>query len=299
MENDRPITPNPTRRPFRSFLKGLVAFFVVLAALIIIKDEVVYRAYMGEPEGDMGGLFGEWTCNTFGVQLVGDLVTYPFSSEEYPSFTAADDVLMAIEEAEGDDAIKAVVLEIDSYGGSPVAADEIAQALKALSKPSVVYIRGAGLSAAYWSATGADTIFATKNSDVGSIGVTMSYIENAEQNEKNGLRYISISSGAYKDAGDPNRELTEAEREIFARDVMIIHQNFVSAVAENRGLERSVVEKIADGSSMLGEAAKEAGLVDEVGTFLDVKDYLSGILGEEPDICWHQSVFDGEESESI
>ena len=167
-------------------------------------------------------------------------------------------------------------------------------ALKRFTKPSVVYIRGAGVSGAYWAATGADYIFATKNSDVGSIGVTMSYVENSEQNKDAGLKYVSLSSGEFKEAGDPNKELTEEERALFERDIDIVYNNFIDAVSENRGLPREDVKEIADGSSVMGQTAQELGLVDKIGTFYDVQEYVENLIGEEANVCWY---FTGEDVE--
>ncbi|MCK5095840.1 MAG: signal peptide peptidase SppA [Candidatus Pacebacteria bacterium] len=270
-------------------------FYVVvfIAALFIIKNEVYYSLYYLD---DQEIIFDDLTtCNVLGVQLVGGLVTYASQDEiEEHGFTLADEILFAIDDAQQDEETDALILEIDSWGGSPVAADEIADALKRFTKPSVVYIRGAGVSGAYWAATGADYIFATKNSDVGSIGVTMSYVENSEQNENAGLKYISLSSGEFKEAGDPNKELTEEERTLFERDIDIVYNNFIDTVSENRSLLREDVKKIADGSSVIGQMAQDLGLVDKIGTFYDVREYVENLIGAEAEVCWY---FTGEETE--
>ncbi|PJA10177.1 signal peptide peptidase SppA [Candidatus Falkowbacteria bacterium CG_4_10_14_0_2_um_filter_36_22] len=231
-------------------------------------------------------------CNVTGIILHGELTTYisPDSLDENSNLlydqSASKDIVYYINEAEKDDSIKAIILEIDSYGGSAVAAEEISNALENAKKPTVAFIRNGGVSAGYWSATGADKIFASKNSDVGSIGVTMSYIDYAGQNQKEGLTYNQLSSGKFKDMGDPDKALSAEETKLLMRDVNIIYQNFIKAVAENRNLDIKKVESLADGSSILGQMALENGLIDQIGEMPEVKEYLKEKIGEEVEVCW-------------
>jgi len=204
--------------------------------------------------------------------------------------TASENIVYSINEADSDPNIKAIILEIDSYGVSPVAAEEVSNVLKNAKKPTAVLIREGGISAAYWAATGADKIFASKNSDVGSISVTMSYLDNVRQNQKEGFTFNQLSSGKFKDTGDPNKTLSTEEIKLLMRDVTIIHQNFIKAVAENRNLDIKKVEDLADGSTMLGEMALENGLIDQIGGLFEVKEYLKEKIGEEAEICWLISI---------
>lgn len=244
---------------------------------------------------DLGDNFvSNGECNVVGIKLHGTLLTYlqqfnqseDGDSNQQSDFISSEDILNFLNEANLDDNIKAVILEVDSYGGSSVAGEEIADALQQVAKPTVALIRQSGLSAAYWAATGADFIFASKNSDVGSIGVTYSYLEKVKKNEKEGLNYIQLSAGKYKDAGDPDKALTAEEREIVLRDLALIHENFIQAVSNNRDLEREKIKKLADGSSMLGEKALSNNLIDQIGNIFTVKDYLKDEISAEPNICW-------------
>lgn len=114
----------------------------------------------------------------------------------------------------------------------------------------------------------------------------MSYVDNVAQNEQQGLTYNSLSSGKYKDAGDPNRILTEEEIELFRRDLVTIHANFIKAISINRSLPLEQVTAIADGSSMLGAMALENGLIDVLGGRAEAYAALEEQIGEEPVICW-------------
>jgi len=174
---------------------------------------------------------------------------------------------------------------VHSYGSYPVAGEEVANAMRKAQKPTVAIIRNGGLSAAYYAATGADKIFASVNSDVGSIGVTMSYLDSSLQNQKEGLTYNQLSAGRFKDAGDPDKKLSAEEIKLFMRDVDIIHQNFIKAVAENRDLDINKVRALADGSSMLGEMALKNGLIDQIGGIDEAKEYLKEKIGADVEIC--------------
>jgi len=168
-----------------------------------------------------------------------------------------------------------------------VASQEVAMALKTATKPTVALIRQYGASGGYLAATGADTIFASPFSDVGSIGVTMSYLSNYNKNSKEGLNYVQLSSGKFKDTGDPDKQLSNEERAYLMRDVLKMHELFVKEVAENRKLSIEQVNKLADGSTMLGEAALAKGLIDKLGTFKNVEEYLKELIGEEVEYCWY------------
>lgn len=227
-------------------------------------------------------------CNVLGLNLHGMLLTYIPPGNEDDTFsdkdvTGSEELVSGILSAQSDDNIKAVVLEVDSSGGYPVAGEEIADALKTLNKPSVAIIRQSGASAAYWAATGADKIFASKNSDVGSIGVTLSYLENVDKDKK----WIDLSTGKYKDTGNPDKPLTEEERQLLLRDLDVVLQNFIQAVSDNRNIPVDKVKAIADGSTVLGEKAKTLGLIDEIGSWIQAEKYLEEQIGAKPDICWY------------
>lgn len=226
-------------------------------------------------------------CNIAVVPIVGNITTLPQSeangsnstdANSYPE-TNVDDVLYQLRLAESDPDIKGILVRIDSPGGFPVASEVLSDAIKAVSLPVVALIREYGTSGGYLAASGADAIFASLFSDVGSIGVTMSYLENVEKNAKEGLHYVPLSSAPFKDYGDPNKPLTEAERSIFERDLKILHDTFVKSVAENRGLPVEDVAKLADGSSMPGRLALEAGLIDALGNQESTRAWFAEQLG--------------------
>ncbi|MEI6479864.1 MAG: signal peptide peptidase SppA [bacterium] len=231
-------------------------------------------------------------CNVVGINMHGGMVTYiPKTSSGDPIATyedavASENIIMLIQSAENDPTIKAIILEVDSSGGEPVAGEEIERALLNAKKPTVAMIRTIGASGAYLASTGADIIFASKYSDVGSIGVTMSYSDNSQKNLKDGITYNQISIGKYKDMGDSEKPLTAEEKLLAERDIKIIYENFISDVAFNRNMDINRVRTLADGSSMPGEMALQNGLIDRIGGIEEVNQYIQGQINEKPEICW-------------
>lgn len=268
---------------FFLFFMGLaIASYAIYDGLIKILVVAKSEEYSNE----------DMNCSVMGINLRGTLLTYIPPNNENGSFTdtdlsASEEINYLIRQANEDEEIKAILIEVDSFGGYPVAGEEIANALESSKKPTVAVIRQSGLSAAYWALSGAKYIFASKNSDVGSIGITSSYLDNVVKNQKDGNTYVQLNSGKYKDAGDPDRLLTEEERQLFLRDIKIAHQNFIYDVAANRNISVEDVEKIADGSSVLGERAKELKLIDEIGSITEAEAYLEQKIGEKPEICWY------------
>ncbi len=226
-------------------------------------------------------------CTILGLNLHGALLTYiPEGNEDDPltekDITGSEEIVAALNAVKDDENIKGVLIEVDSPGGMPVAGEEIAKALKELGKPSAAVIRQSGMSAAYWAISTADRIFASRNSDVGSIGVTMSYLENMDKDKK----YVQLSSGKYKDTGNPDKPLSEEEKTLLLRDIKIVHENFIEDIAANRGMPIEDVKVIADGSSVLGGKAKSLKLIDEIGGWAEAEKYLGDKIGEKPKVCW-------------
>jgi len=170
-----------------------------------------------------------------------------------------------IEDANANDQVKVLLLEINSPGGSAVASDEIAAAVKKSKKPVVALIREAGASGAYWIASASDHIIANRMSITGSIGVVSSYLEFSGLMEEYGVGYERLVAGEKKDLGTPYKKLSDSERLILEKKLQKIHQFFVKEVAANRNLELSYLQNVATGEFYLGEEALEMGLVDQLG----------------------------------
>ena len=123
------------------------------------------------------------------------------------------------------------------------------------------------------------------NSSLADIGVTQSYLNQTKQDQQNGLTFVPLTAGQYKDMGNPNAPLTPEEKALFQRDLNITMQNFIDSVAQNRNLSVASVTAIANGSSMLGKMALQNGLIDKIGNIYDVEDYLKGKIGSDVTLC--------------
>lgn len=178
---------------------------------------------------------------------------------------ASGDVVRRIKDLDKDDSVKAVIFEINSPGGTVVASQEIADAIKSMNKTNYALIREVGASGAYWVASASDKIFVSPMSITGSIGVYGSYLEFSELFDKYGVNYQRMVSGKYKDLGSPYRNLTDEERVLLQNKLNTIHGFFISEVAKNRNMSLEEVSKVATGEFFLGTEAKELGLVDDFG----------------------------------
>ena len=222
------------------------------------------------------------------IKIQGEIVTYSIESsylEEELDLASSEEIVAYIDIAEEDDNTKAIIVEIDSPGGSPVASEEIMNALRKAAKLTIAVIRGQGSSGGYLIASGADVIFASEMSDVGGIGVTQSYLDYSQQNKEDGIIYQRLSSGKFKDMGDPDKELTAEEKELCMRNIRKVHKIFIENVAINRNLDIEIVEALADGSTMLGQDAKENVLIDEIGSIYDAQEWLRNKLDIELEVC--------------
>ncbi len=225
-------------------------------------------------------------CNIAVVPIDGEITTFPYSlgtdeeTGELVYTTNMSDTLSMLGTAENYDSnILGVLMLIDSTGGSGAASKMIADELKRSSMPNAAYILDYAASGAYLIATGADRIFANSFADIGSIGVTMSYVDYSKQNEDQGLEFVSLASGKFKDSGTPDRALTAEERALFERDLTIHHETFVKEVAKNRNIAVEAVSKLADGSTLPASLAIEKGLIDQIGEKEDVRAWFAEQLG--------------------
>ncbi len=222
----------------------------------------------------------ERSCNVAVHHLAGEMAVTPTEG-----MTDSDSLLRVLRANAEDPYVKAIILSIDSPGGAPVAGEEIMNALARSEKPTLALIRGVGASAAYWAAVGADTIMASRNSDVGSIGVAVSFPDESKKNEQEGVLYNEFGSGKFKHLGTPNRPVTAEEESLIEEGIQEVFSYFVEDVAFYRGMSTTAVMAIADGATMTGKKAVELGLVDQLGDLEDARRYMEAQIGEEAVLC--------------
>jgi protease-4 len=157
-------------------------------------------------------------------------------------------------------------------------------ALLVTDKPVVAVVRELGASAAYWIAAGADYIIASPVSNVGSIGVTMSYLETASSTEIEGSRWIDLSSGAFKDAGHPERVLRDEEEQFYQSQVESVHTYMVDRIASARTvMTHEEVAALADGRAYVGTEALKLKLVDALGGYQEARRWIADRVSADVD----------------
>lgn len=220
------------------------------------------------------------------VQINGPISGVPAWMDN--SSSAAADIMEAIRKAGKREDVKALVVRIDSPGGSAGASQEIALELDHLrnkGKPVVTSMGDVCASGGYWIACSTDHIVASGASLTGSIGVIMQLSNLEGLYEKLGIRNQTIKSGKHKDIGSTMREVSAEEEKILQELVDDSYQQFLTQVQKGRQ-EKISAEKlleIADGRIFTGKQALELGLVDSLGNYYDAvrqAEKMAGIKGE-------------------
>ncbi len=191
-----------------------------------------------------------------------------------------------LDKARKDKDVKAVVLRLNSPGGTVAASEAMYHALwefrKETGKPVVACMLDVGASGAYYLACGCDGIMAQPSTVTGSIGTIMQTVSFAGTMGKLGIRAEAIKSGELKDIASPLRDMSEEEREILQGIITEFHEQFVAVVEQGRaelGVEE--VRELADGRIFTGAAAVEAGLVDRTGYPADGIAWAKELAGVE------------------
>jgi protease-4 len=199
--------------------------------------------------------------------------------------TDAREIVRQIRRFGEDDAIRAIVVRVDSPGGVVGPSQEIYREIrKTRERKKIVASMGAvAASGGYYAVAGADAIFANPGTITGSIGVIMEYTNFRALFQKIGLTPVVIKSGEFKDTGSPVRDMTPEEERMLKDFVDELHRQFVAAIAEGRQMDYDVVARLADGRIYTGQAAQELGLVDQIGNLQDAIAWAgreAGIEGE-------------------
>lgn len=192
-------------------------------------------------------------------------------------------ILRRLEAFEDVKEIKAVVLRLNSPGGSVAPSQEIYEAVKKYPKPVVVSMASVAASGAYYISCGAKKVFANAGTITGSIGVIMEFINLEKLYDWAKVKRYSIKTGRFKDAGAEYREMSADEKALLQGMVDDVLLQFKTAVADGRKLTMEQVSAVADGRIFSGAQAKKAKLVDELGTLDDAiaeAGKMGGISGK-------------------
>ncbi|PKD44761.1 signal peptide peptidase SppA [Rhodohalobacter barkolensis] len=196
--------------------------------------------------------------------ILPDLGDSPFGSAGITPKKFKNQLDSAVE----DDNVKAIVVHIDSPGGSATSSDLLWHYIKQATekKPVIASMGTVAASGGYYMAMGADTVLAGENTITGSIGI-FNLLFNAEElvSDKIGIDYETLKTHEYADLLNLTRPFTPAERRIIQQNVESGYETFLQRVAEARGMTRDETHEVAQGRVYTGVAALNAGLIDEVG----------------------------------
>jgi protease-4 len=196
-----------------------------------------------------------------------------------------DTVIDQIHQYRDDQTVKAIVLRINSPGGSVAPVQEIYSELRKLEKPIVASMGSTAASGGYYIAAIADEILANPGTLTGSIGVIMQFTKLKGLYEKIGLEQQVIKSGKFKDTGSSMRDMTDEERALLQATLDDVHNQFIDAVFEGRQahLTREEIVTLADGRVFSGQQAFGHKMVDQLGNLPDAIERageLGGISGK-------------------
>ena len=196
-----------------------------------------------------------------------------------------DEVYNAVEKIRYNKSYKALLVEMNSPGGSPSASEEIAEYLKDVNKtmPVVMYVDSIAASGGYYIASAIKPIIANKNAIVGSIGVLMPLYSASELAKKIGVKEETITAGKFKQPYSPLKEMTQEQKEYLKKNLLQPgYKNFLSDVAKNRGIDVNKLDEYAQGKVYLANDKSIQGvLIDKISNLFRVKNDLKKRYGKD------------------
>lgn len=197
------------------------------------------------------------------------------------------EVAALIRKAREDEKVKAIVLRINSPGGSKTASDVMWREVirtKEAGKPIIASMSDVAASGGYYMAMGCDKIIAQPTTITGSIGIFGLMLNVQElMEDKIGITFDRVNTGELSDLADPTRPMSEQEKAFFNRMVNDGYEDFISKVAKGRNMDIAEVKNVAGGRVWTGQDAERLGLVDQLGDFQDAIDLAVEMAGLEAD----------------
>lgn len=237
---------------------GFKWFLIIIVGLLLVCGVSVAYYFLAHPD----------TRGVSVIRMEGSMVTGEAYDSEY---IGSEVVGRELREAADDPMVEAIVLRVNSPGGTPAAAQEIIGDLEyaKTKKPVVVSMGDMGTSAAYYVSAHADRIYANPDTFTGGVGVIWKFSDISRWMEKEGYNISTIKSGSKKDMGSTSRPLSTDE-EVYAQKIVTdSFENFISDVTTQRVIARSDIE---DGRVIRGADAVKVNVVDELGNLNDAID---------------------------
>jgi protease-4 len=295
--------PSPTPQPPAPEKKDRTPFWVLIAVIVgfmlpvcscgvLMTTGLISAGVMGMGAATTGPTF---TSSGFGdsvavVRIEGTILSGDRAANSTESFSGV--VISELEDAAANPSVKAIVLRVDSPGGSVTGSSQIWEVIDAIEKPVVASMASIAASGGYYVSAPADYIIARPDTLTGSLGVIMTLYDATELIDKVGLQVIDITSGENKAIGSMFTQMTPEQQDILQTLTDESYAEFVRVISEGRGMSEADVLDLADGRIYSGRQALENGLVDELGNFDDAiakAAELGGIQGD-PNIMEYERI---------
>src|SRR3989338_1712981 len=295
---ESPPIPPRIKGKFSRFVDGTKRAASVSSSIVKIGFNIILVLFIlsfasslaGGTSSRVGGsteiLFGEGPETIAVLDLTGTIVDVaeegPFGAVAEPNIITPRSLLKQFETIKNDDAVKAVILRINSPGGSVTASEEIYQLINRFrTETAIPVIASQGeisASRAYYISLAADNIIAAPTTLTGSIGAIASTINVKELADRFGIKKIAVTSGENKNFFSPLQEVNPGQQEQLQQMVNEIQQQFIERVSNERNIDPALLATITDGRPVTGEQALQLGLVDQTGTFYDAVKYVRTMI---------------------
>ncbi len=190
----------------------------------------------------------------------------------------ADSVIESLEELSKNEKVKGIILRVNSPGGVITPTKEIFDYIQTINKPVYASMESVAASGGYYVSAACDRIFAMPTTITGSIGVIMQLSNYEKLMNTIGIKNFALKSGEFKDIGSPDREMTDAERDILMSTVMDMYEQFIEDIQKRRNMDEAVLRAQADGRVFTGKRAFEMGFVDNLGSRRDAFEEMKNEL---------------------
>lgn len=243
------------------------------------KDILASDSPMNLGEQDIDEDSGAFSDEIAHISMIGPITRYSGFCSRLFGGVGIDAMTSRLNELENDDAVKAIVMEIDSPGGQAAGIADFADKVRSLSlkKPIISFVSDIGASAAYWIASASTKIVVSQTASVGSIGVYAAITDNTEAMQKQGYKEITfVSSQSPKKRPDFTSD--EGKSQIQAQ-IDTLASVFIDSVAKFRGVDSETVQaKFGQGDVVFAQDAVDRGMADAVGTIEDAFKLASGMI---------------------
>ena len=205
------------------------------------------------------------------LPMVGTMTQRADMFSEMSGALSTESMIKQLNQLENDPSVKSVIIDVDSPGGSVYGLEELTQKIRSMNTRTVSISNSMMASAAYYTASATDKVYAAPGSQVGSIGTIAVHVDQSQAIEEAGLKYTFITAGKYKALGNGTQPLTDDAMSYYQDQVNQYYDMFIAAVAKNRNVPRSTVKSdYGQGKVLSAKDALKVGMVDGIRTLEDI-----------------------------